>query len=153
MRTLENFGKNFFLKRTLTSKKRLDALVNNRTIIELKKPKYFSSQTNIDKTRKKIKEEYIDKREEAERINAIFYDGYKLGFYENKEFIGIFTLDENTTKKLVYLLLNDEKKVFSSENLISDFQKTKSLDNFARQLFFILENSQVLNKIKILFSE
>jgi hypothetical protein len=68
----------------------------------------------------------------------------------------MFPLDENTTKKLVYLLLNDEKKVFSSENLINDFQKTKSLDNFARKLFFILENSQVLNnlnKIKIMFSE
>jgi len=137
----------------LESKKRLDALINNRTVIELKRPNYFSLQTNIDKTRKKIEEEYIDKREEAERINAIFYDGHKLGFYENKEFIGVFTLDENTTKKLVYLLLNDEKKVFNSENLINDFQKTKSLDNFARQLFFILENSQALNKIKILFSE
>jgi hypothetical protein len=137
----------------LESKKKLDILVNNRTIIELKKPNYFSLQSNIDKTRKKIEEEYIDKKEQAERINAIFYDGCKIGFYENQKFIGIFPLNENSVKKLTYLILNDDKKVFNSENLISDFQKTKSLDNFARQLFFILENSQVLNKIKILFSE
>ncbi|CAG8737447.1 4766_t:CDS:2, partial [Cetraspora pellucida] len=97
---------------------------------------------NINKTREKVEKEYIDKKEEAERINAILYDGYRLGFYENKEFIGIFFLNENVVKKLIYLILNDEKKVFSSENLINDFQKTQSLGNFARRLFFILENTQ-----------
>ncbi|CAJ0762292.1 14588_t:CDS:2, partial [Entrophospora sp. SA101] len=107
--------------------------VNNRTIIEFKEPDYFSSPANIDKTRKKVEEEYISKQEEAERINAILYDGYKLGFYENKQFIGMFSLNENTIRKLIYLTLNDEKKVFSSENLINDFQKTKSLDKFAHR--------------------
>lgn len=107
----------------LKSKKRLDALVNNRTIIEFKEPNYFSRQANINKTKKKIQKEYIDKKEEAERINAIFYYGYKLAFYENKEFIGIFAISENIIKKLIYLLLNDEKKVFNSENLINDFSK------------------------------
>jgi len=81
------------------------------------------------------------------------YDGYRIGFYENKEFIGVYSLNENTVKKLVYLTISNEKKAFNSENLINDFQKTKSLDNLARRLFFILENSHVLNKIKILFSE
>ena len=56
----------------LKSKKRLDALVNNRTIIELKKPNYFSLQTNIDKTRKKLKKNILIKRKKQNELMLFF---------------------------------------------------------------------------------
>ncbi|CAG8841288.1 33078_t:CDS:2, partial [Racocetra persica] len=67
---LNNFLEKGLLLEVQFYKKTEDSSINNRTIIELKEPNYFSRQVNIDKTRKKIEEEYIDKKEEAERVNA-----------------------------------------------------------------------------------
>jgi len=147
-----NLNLHWNFEHQLKNKKRLDILINNKIIVECKKPNYFSNFHQLSKTKKQI-EKYINESFSQEKINCIYYDGYKIGFYENRKFIGEYDINEDTTNRLIYLLLNNEKKVFCSQNLINDLKNTNLFIRLTLKFFYHLQNQEKENKIKILFNE
>lgn len=152
-----NFG---VLKKRISGRGRLDAIVNN-LIIEYKKHSKLEKKNDQDTAISQVKD-YLQTlfANDGIKYNAILTDGLKISYFgfndERIEFTAFKNIEAKDIDRIIRAILTNNCKKFIPENILKDFAVNSETESISKELACKLYTKLINNptdKTKMLFSE